>query len=187
MPDTRDKSTANSNTTPIQRVECLLKRLPEEEDFDTLLNEVLDVAIEAAGADKGTLQRYDEREDCLKIVANRGFSHHLLKHFEILRRDINSSCAAALKRRMRVIVDDVSTSYLFVGTPELDLLGEADIAAVHSTPLIGSSGRLWGVLTTHFREPRPEGQYDPTPLDRLGVHLADHLKRSESRRSNERE
>jgi hypothetical protein len=95
MPDTRDKSTANSNTTPIQRVDCLLKRLAEEEDFDTLLNEVLDVAIEAAGADKGTLQRYDEREDCLKIVANRGFSHHLLKHFEILRRDQFVLCRSA--------------------------------------------------------------------------------------------
>jgi hypothetical protein len=65
-----------------------------------------------------------------------GIPVHALKHFEIVRRDSNSPCAAALKRRMRVIVDDVSTSYLMVGTPELDLMREVGVAAVYSTPLI---------------------------------------------------
>ena len=66
----------------------------------------------AAGADMGTLQRFDDDEDCLRIVASRGFPDHVLKYFEIVRRDSHTSCGAALKRRMRVVVDDVSTSYL---------------------------------------------------------------------------
>jgi GAF domain-containing protein len=178
---------ANSSVTANQRVEDIPKRLPEEEDVDNLLQEVLDVAIAVAGADKGTLQRYDERDDCLKIVASRGFQSRFLKHFEIVRRDTNTTCAAALKRRMRVIADDVSTFYLFVGTPELDVLRQMGVAAVHSTPLIARSGRLWGVFSTHFREPQPENQYDPVPLDRLAVQLADYLEGFEGRRSNQRE
>lgn len=75
-----------------------------------------------------------------------------------------------------MIVDDVSTSYLFVGTPELGLLRGLGIAAVHSTPLISHSGNLGGVVSTHFHEPQPENSYDPAPLDRLAVQLADRLE-----------
>jgi len=99
------------------RVEAILKRLSQVEDVESYLSEVLDATIMAAGADMGTLQRFDDDEDCLRIVASRGFPDHVLKYFEIVRRDSHTSCGAALKRRMRVVVDDVSTSYLYVGTP----------------------------------------------------------------------
>jgi GAF domain-containing protein len=170
------RSMAIPSITANQGLESILKHLPQVEDVDALLHEILDVAIEVAGADMGTLQCFDETDDCLRIVASRGFPDHALKHFEIVRRDSNSSCAAALKRRMRVIVDDVATSYLFVGRPELDLMREIGVAAAHSTPLIGPSGRLWGVFSTYFRQPQPETRYDPAPLDRLAVSLADCLE-----------
>jgi GAF domain-containing protein len=170
------RSMAIPRITASQGLESILKRLPQVEDVDTLLHEVLDVAIEVAGADMGTLQCFDETDDCLKIVASRGFPDRFLKYFEVVHRDTNSACAAALKRRMRVIVDDVSTSYLFVGTPELDLMREMGVAAMHSTPLISRSGRFWGVFSTHFRQPQPETRYDPAPLDRLAVSVADCLE-----------
>jgi hypothetical protein len=44
----------------------------------------------------------------------------------------------------------VTTSYIFVRTPELEIMGIAGVAAAHSTPIVGSSGRLWGVFTVHF-------------------------------------
>ena len=53
---------------------------------------------------------------------------------------------------------------------------EIGVAAVHSTPLISRSGRLWGVFSTHFRQPQPDTRYDPAPLDRLAIHLADCLE-----------
>lgn len=170
------QSMAIPSITASQRLEDILRRLPQVRGVDALLHEVLDVAIEVAGADMGTLQRYDGTCDCLRIVASRGFPDRFLKYFEVVRRDTNSSCGAALMRRMRVIVEDVSTSYLFVRTPELDLMREIGVAAVHSTPLISRSGRLWGVFSTHFRQPQPETRYDPAPLDRLAVHLADCLE-----------
>ena len=165
----------NTLTSIDQRLGAVLKRLGQADDTNSLLRDVLDIAIDVAGVDMGTLQRYDDHDDCLRIVTSRGFSDRLLTHFEVVRRDTNSSCAAALKRRMRVVVNDVAKSYLFVGTAELGILQEAGVAAAHSTPLIGSSGCLWGVVTTHFREPQPEHKYKPTPLDRLAVILADHL------------
>jgi GAF domain-containing protein len=78
-----------------------------------------------------------------------------------------------------VFVEDVSTSYLFVGTRELDMLRAGGIAAAQSTPLISSNGRLWGVFTTHFHKPQIESEFDPAPLDRLAVQVADSLERRE--------
>jgi hypothetical protein len=61
----------------------------------------------------GTLQRFDD---------SRGFSNEALKFFGTVRRDTNTACAVALPRRMHMFVEDITTSYLFVGTPELDML-----------------------------------------------------------------
>jgi hypothetical protein len=115
----------------------------------------------------------------VRLRASRGFSSELLTFFRTVRRDTNTTCAAALTQRMCVFVGDVSTSYLFVGTRELDTLRAAGIAAAQSTPLISSSGRLWGVVTTHFQKPQIESEFDYVPLDRLAVQVADGLEQRE--------
>jgi GAF domain-containing protein len=158
---------------------AVLQRLRHSKDVGANLLRVLDIAIGITGADMGTVQRFDEAADCLRIVASRGFSSEALSFFGVVLRDTNTTCAAALTRRMRVFVEDVSTSYLFVGTRELDVLRAHGIAAAQSTPLISSNGRLWGVFTTHFREPQIESEFDHAPLDRLAVQVADSLEQRE--------
>lgn len=158
----------------------VLRRLRTSDDVYTNLLQVLDIAIDMTGADTGTLQRFDEKTDCLTIVASRGLSTDTLRHFGIVYRHTNTTCAAALMRRMRVFVEDISTSYLFVGTPELDMLRAGGIAAAQSTPLISKNGHLWGVFTTHFYKPQAESKFDPLPLDRLAVEVANTLEQREA-------
>jgi hypothetical protein len=143
---------------------------------DQIFQTILDCAIEANGADKGTLQHFDETADCLRIIASRGFTSDALKYFAIVRRHTNSSCAAALTQRMRIIVPEIATSYLFVGRPELKVLRDLDIAAVHSAPIVDSSGRLRGVISIHFRRSLVESLYDPTVLERFAGFAAKQLK-----------
>jgi GAF domain-containing protein len=162
-----------------QQIAAILERLRYSGDVSAGLLQVLDFAIGMTGADTGTLQRFDEKADCLRIVASRGLSEEALTFFGIVRRDTNTTCAAAFTRRMRVFVGDVSTSYLFVGTRELDVLRAGGIAAALSTPLISSSGRLWGVVTAHYRTPQIESEFDHAPLDRLVVLVADSLEQRE--------
>jgi len=159
-----------------QHIDTALQRLKNSTDLVPDLDPALEIAIGITGADMGTVQLFDESIDGLILVASRGFSSQALSFFAIVRRDTNTTCAAALTRRMRVFVEDVSTSYLFVGTRELDMLSAEGIAAAQSTPLISSIGRLWGIITTHFSEPQKGSEFDHAPLDRLAVQIADSLE-----------
>jgi GAF domain-containing protein len=167
-----------------QKINVVLQRLARSKDVEADLSEVLDVAIGMTGADMGTLQRFDDADDLLQIAASRGFSEEALAFFRQVRRDTNTTCAVALTRRMQVFVGDVSESYLFVGSPELEVLRRLGIAAVQSTPLIGSTGRFWGVVSTHFRKPQVEGCFDHLSLNRLAFQVANSLEQWETSASN---
>ena len=79
----------------VQQIDTALRRLRNSKDVDTGLLQILDIAIGLTGADMGTLQRYDEETDCLKIVASRGLSNEALTFFGIVRRNTNTTCAVA--------------------------------------------------------------------------------------------
>jgi GAF domain-containing protein len=165
---------------PEQTITSVLEGVTRSADIDLSLHQSLDYAISLTRADMGTLQRLDPQEDCLHIVASRGFSTDALEFFATVRRSTNSTCAIALTRRMRVFVGDISNSYLFVGTKELEMLHAVGIAAAQSTPLISSTGWLCGVITTHFRTPQVESVIDKKSLDRFALELADSLALRES-------
>ena len=57
----------------------IFRARPTRQDSNDLLRKVLDAAIEVAGADKATLQRLDDENGRLQIVATRGFSDELLR------------------------------------------------------------------------------------------------------------
>jgi GAF domain-containing protein len=169
------------DTPTVDQIDAALQQLENARELGPRLISILDIVIGLAGADMGTLQRFDEGADCLKLVASRGLSSEAQRFFGVVRRDTSTSCAAALTRRMRVFVENVSTSYLFVGTRELEVLLADGVAAIQSTPLISSNGRLWGVLSTYFRDARRESDCDLAPLDRLATQIADSLNARETR------
>jgi hypothetical protein len=161
-------------------IERIFANPADENEPVGLLYEFLDAAIAVANADKGKLQLLDEQGGSLRIVASRGLGEPYLQFFANVTPDSNSACAAALKQRLRVIVDNASTSYLFVSTPALDVVHEAGVSAMHSTPIISTCGRIWGVLTIFWRAPIAQHLYDPLPLEELSARLADNLQHSDS-------
>ena len=58
----------------VQDIDAALQRLRNSRNLGLDLVPALDIAIGITGADMGTLQRFDEDSDCLKLVASRGFS-----------------------------------------------------------------------------------------------------------------
>lgn len=113
-----------------RQIDAALQRLRNAKDNGPEVVPLFDIAIRMTGADMGTLQRFDEKTDSLELVASRGFSTQALSFFGTVRRDTGTSCAVALSRRMRVSVEDISTSYLYVGTRERAMLSAGGFAAV---------------------------------------------------------
>src|SRR4051812_19530048 len=122
-----------------RRISVILARLAKAKDADLLLREALDAAIDIAGADMGNIQLLEPANGSLKIA---GFSAPFLDFFATVSAHTNSACGATLVNRMRIMVEDVATGYLFVATPALEVMLAANARGVHSTPLLSSSGRL---------------------------------------------
>ena len=157
------------------RMQELSTRLIHAGAFQDLLNEILDAVIVITGADMGNIQLLDG-EGTLRIAVQRGFNAPFLEFFDKVHEGL-AACGSAMQRGERVIVEDVASSPLFVGTPALAVMLEAEARAVQSTRLMSRSGQLLGMFSTHYRTPRRPTERDLRILDVLARQAADLIER----------
>jgi GAF domain-containing protein len=156
------------------RLRLWLARL-DEQRLDTsrekALEQALDAALLVASADYANIQLVHPSGRGLVLTAQRGFSQPFLDFFEFVD-DGQTACGLALKEHRPVIVQDIIGSPIFVQTPGLEILLNAGVRAVESTPLIGRTGQLLGMLSVHFRQPRFHVDRDFTRLQRVACAVA---------------
>jgi len=119
------------------------------DDVDSCLKEILDVAIEITGADKGNIQLLNGDAESLRLVTQIGFDDPFVEFFECGHNG-DSACGVALKSKQRVVVEDIEKSEIYAGKPALQAMHEADVRAVESVPLISSEGNALGIISTHL-------------------------------------
>jgi PAS domain S-box-containing protein len=158
------------------RLQQLSTKLVQTHDMSSLMNDILDVAIEISDADMGNVQLFERASGVLKIVAQRGFDDSFLEFFDTLHDGL-AAYGSAMQLGERVIVEDVATSGIFVGTPAREVMLSAGARAVQSTPLFSRSGRLVGMLSTHYRKPHRPTERQLTLLDLLARQAADFVER----------
>jgi GAF domain-containing protein len=135
------------------------------------IRELLVSAIFASAADFGNVQLFDSSNGVLRIVEHHGFGREFLSHFEVVRDD-DCACGTAMQRRSRVVVRDVASDPTFQRNGSKDVLLQANVRSVQSTPLIDRSGNFVGVLSTHYQRPNnPE----PLMLERLDGVIAQFI------------
>jgi PAS domain S-box-containing protein len=144
------------------------------------LDAILDTAIAIAGADKGNIQLLDSDSGTLRIAAHRGFEEPFLSFFASVDAGEPAVCGAALQARGRVIVEDVMQSAIFAGQPSRQVLLDADVRAVQSTPLTSSAGLVFGMISTHFRVSHRPSERDLRLLDLVARQAANYLERKEA-------
>jgi hypothetical protein len=108
-------------------------------------------AIEVSAADFGNVQLFDPANRALRIVAQSGFGEEFLSYFEIVSFEDDCACAAAMRERSRMLVSDVTTDLVFGLGDSRNVLLRANVRSVQSTPLVSTSGKLIGMLSTHYR------------------------------------
>lgn len=142
--------------------------------IDTLLAGILDAAVEATAADMGNIQLLDAKTGHLLIHLQRGFKPPFLEFFNSVHAN-QAACGTALKCGQRVVVPDVADSPVFSANDCLEIMLDAGVRAVQSTPLIAKSGRLWGMLSTHYRNVHHPGKKDLRLIDYFADWAAELL------------
>jgi len=168
-----------SDLAAMTRLQRLSTQLVQTHDAGLLMDEILDVAIEITDADMGNFQLLEPRSGELKIVAQRGFESDFLEFFDSVHDGV-AACGKAMELGERVIVEDVATSPIFVGTPACEVMLSAGALAVQSSPLVTRSGRLVGMFSTHYRKPHRPTERQLTLLDLLARQAADFVERSQT-------
>jgi PAS domain S-box-containing protein len=145
-------------------------------DFYACLDDILSVAIEITRADKGNLQLVDQKSGEVSIASHKGFEQPFLEFFET-NRTCSSTCLHAIRLKERVIVEDIDQSDVFLNHPSLQVLRDAGVRAVQSTPLISSGGKALGIISTHFGQVHRPSEQELRLLDLLARQSADYLER----------
>ncbi len=145
-------------------------------DTVACLDEVLKVAIEISGADKGNIQLLDAETGALNIATQSGFEELFVEFFEsVIAGD--TACSVALSTKQRVIVEDITESEIYADTSALIAMREADVLAVQSLPLMSSSGKVLGIISTHFSTVHRPSEQELRLMDLLARQTADYLER----------
>lgn len=145
------------------------------DDRNGCLEEVLRVAIDISGADKGNIQLLDPASGLLHLTNDSGFERSFVDFFS--DGEQSAACNVAFETQQRVIVEDVRQSAVFVGNPSLEVMKRAGVRAVQSTPLISSAGNTLGVISTHFTTTHRPTEQELRLMDLLARQAADYLER----------
>lgn len=158
------------------RLQALSTRLVAAGDRDVLLREVLAAAADITGTSKGNIQLYDPATGSLRIILHQGLGKPFLEYFA--DHGCPSTCDAAARDRKRVVVEDVASEPSLRGTTDRGILLEDGIRAIQSTPLITRDGRLLGMLSNHYAQPRRPSDREERYFDLLARMAADIIERS---------
>ena len=179
----RELRAAREKTTEtlrqMTRLHELGARLISTGDLRSMLVEVLRAAMDITGVDMGHVQECDDA-GVLTITAHLGFEQLFLEHFARVEAHTDSACDTSIAGRQRVIVEDVTTSAVFKGSRSLQVMRAAGVQAVQTTPLFDRSGRLLGMLSTHYRTPHRFEDDELRWLDVLALFAADVIERGQA-------
>lgn len=129
----------------------------------------LDAALDAAQTTLGNVQLFDHR-GVLRIHAQRGFARPFLEFFDEVRPGLQSACGAALVLHRQIVVPDVLKHPVFRGKATQTMIG-ANALAVVSSPIVDPTGKVHGMLSTHYGSPGARKALELRMLDVIARHL----------------
>ncbi len=169
-----------------QQLQETSTQLVREDKVEALYEQILDAAVAIMRSEFASIQMlYPERGPAgeLGLLGYRGFNPQAVRFWEWVRPTSESTCGLALRTSQRVIVPDVQTSDVMAGTEDQAACLQTGIHSAQSTPLISRSGKLLGMISTHWREPHQTAERDWRLLDVLARLAADLIERSQAEKA----
>jgi PAS domain S-box-containing protein len=153
-------------------------RLISESTPDVLYEQILGAAMELMAADAACLQMLAADNASLRLLAWTNFHPDCVPFWGQVAAGAGSTCSKALCDNQRVVVADTEACEFMAGTQEQLEYRRAGVRGVQSTPLRSRSGRLLGMLSTHWRRPHTPTEDDFRFLDVLARQAADLIERT---------
>ena len=160
-----------------QRVNALLKRL--EESPSPLYERIVDDAVRIMHSDFASLQMlFPERGSGgeLRLLSFRGFNPQAAKFWEWVGAEGKSTCGVALVTRERAVAPEIATCEYMADSEDQRTYVQTGIHACQTTPLIAGSGKLVGMISTHWRNPHVPSETDLRLFDILAKQAADLIE-----------
>ena len=146
---------------------------------DVLYQKIVDAAVAITRSDFASLQMFHAEpgtEGELRLLAHHGFQAEAASFWGRVRPGSKCTCGIAMHSGKRIIVEDVETCDFMAGGEDLKNYRAAGIRAIQSTPLLARSGRLLGMISTHWRTPHTPTETDLRMFDVLVRQTADLLQ-----------
>jgi PAS domain S-box-containing protein len=155
-------------------------QLIQENEAEALHEKVVHAAMAIMRSDFASMQLFHPERGELQLLAYRGFNAAAAAFWEWVRPASSSTCGVALATRRRAIVADIELSDFLKGSEDLETCRHTGVRAVQSTPLISRTGRLLGMISTHWRNAHHPIEHDLRLLDVLARQAADLIERTEA-------
>jgi PAS domain S-box-containing protein len=159
-------------------LQSISTRLISESTPATLYDQILDAAVELMASDAACLQMLAADDTSLRLLAYKNFHPDCAPFWEQVAAGAGSTCSKALSDNQRVVVADIEVCQFMAGTQEQLEYRRAGVRGVQSTPLRSRTGRLLGMLSTHWRTPHTPTENDFRFFDVLARQAADLIERT---------
>lgn len=181
----RSEESLAAELAATQQLQSVSVEMVGEQDAQSLYEKIVRAAATVMRADSASMQVLHpepDREDELQLLVTHGTTPGCPEFPECSRSGAACTCAMAMRTRKRAIAPDIRTCDFMAGLEDQARYLEAGILAAQSTPLITRSGRLIGVLSTHWREPHEPAEGRLQLLDVLARQAADLIERKATER-----
>jgi signal transduction histidine kinase len=156
--------------------------LIQEDGTAGLYKKIVEGAVAIMRSQYASMQMLFPEDGCigkLRLLASSGFSPEAEKFWEWVYKHTGSSCGAALRAQERVIISNFETCPFMQDASTLSIFLEAGIFAAQSTPLYSRSGKLLGMISTHWNYPHIPAERHLHLLDVLARQAADLIERTQ--------
>jgi len=169
-----------------QQLHRISTQLIQENEAESLHEKVVDAAMAIMRSDFASMQLYYPGRGELRLLAFRGFNPAAVAFWEWVRPASSSTCGVAMETRRRSVVADIELSDFMAGSEDLETSRQTGIRAVQSTPLIARTGRLLGMISTHWSQVHQPSDHDLRLFDVLARQAADLIERTEAQQVAQR-
>ncbi|ARV57551.1 hypothetical protein BZZ01_01910 [Nostocales cyanobacterium HT-58-2] len=163
-----------------KQLQFISSQLVQEENIDALYGQILEAAIALMRSEMGSMQLLHPDRNELQLLVWKGFDPASAAFWERVQIDSETPCGIALNTGKRAIIPDIETYEFIAGSEDLDAFRRSGIRAVQTTPLISRSGRVVGMISTHWQEPRQPSERELGLLGVLARQAADLIEQRQA-------